>query len=213
MGEADNSVKDQNLEFACFITKILYDEKLKEYKDRIEDLKSEDVIYVTDLVYCPLKRLFRVRYPELTFSFEPYYVVGEAIHRGIQSILLEKGFEVEKEIEKTVEVEGKKYRVKGRMDAYSPQLVVEIKTGRSGQNIPYEHHVMQLKIYLAMTGVDKGLLFYATSDRVSEYYVYRDDGLDLENLVEKHLKLERVPMWDWECRLCVFSKLCPYKVT
>ncbi len=212
MHEAEGN-ESQTLELACFITKLLYDEKLKEYRDRIEDLKSEDVIYVTDLVYCPLKRLFRIKYPELTFSFEPYYVVGEAIHRGIQSILLEKGFEIEKEIEEIVEVDGRKYRVKGRIDAYSPELVVEIKTGRSGQNIPHEHHVTQLKIYLTMTGVNKGLLFYATSDRVSEYYVYRDESLELKTLVEKHLKLERVPMWDWECRLCVFNKLCPYKVT
>jgi len=192
---------------------ILYENKLEEYKKRLEELRDPHIIYVTDLVYCPLKRLFRIKYPELTFTFDPHFIVGEMIHRGLQTILLEKGFEIEKEVEQTVVIEGEEYRVKGRIDAYSPDLLVEIKTGRSGMSIPHEHHLLQLRIYLAMTGVRKGVLVYITSDRASEYIVERDPNLTLETLVEKHLKRERVPMWDWECRICHFNRLCPYKTT
>ncbi len=191
------------------ITEFLYNIKKKEYFERLEELKRRDIIYVTDLVYCPKKRDFRIKFPELSFSFDPHLITGEMIHRGLQEILEKKGYEIEKEIEEKIEVNGETITIKGRIDAYSPNHIIEIKTGRTGQNLPHEHHILQLKLYMSITGVKKGTLLYLTSDRMVEYKFELGKSEDiLTNIVIEFLKKTRVPRWEWECKLCPYNKLC-----
>ena len=192
---------------------MLYEKKKQEFLERIEELKDESTIYVTDLISCPQKRLYRMSFPELTFKFDPHLVLGEMAHLGLQSYLSQAGFEIEKEIEEKVEIEGKVFKIKGRIDAYSKDLIVEIKTGRPGQRLPQEHHILQTKIYLLMTDVPKGVLVYLTSDRLVEYQVEFDENLELGSLVVDYLKGGKAPRWEWECKYCVFSKMCPYRVS
>uniref|UniRef100_A0A7J3ZM25 CRISPR-associated exonuclease Cas4 n=1 Tax=Fervidicoccus fontis TaxID=683846 RepID=A0A7J3ZM25_9CREN len=198
---------------SCFITRLLYERKRQEFLERVEELKDENTIYVTELISCPQKRVYRISFPELTFKFDPHLLLGEMAHVGLQSYLSQAGFEVEKEIEEGVEVEGRVFKVKGRIDAYSENLIVEIKTGRPGQRLPQAHHVLQTKIYLLMTGAQRGILVYLTSDRLVEYQVDYDESLELGSLVVEYLREGKIPRWEWECRYCVFNKICPYTVS
>ncbi len=194
-----------------YIVKYLYEKKLREHRERLDELRNPKIIYVSDLVYCPLKRRYRLLYPELTFSFEPPMILGDLLHTGLQQTLREMGFEIEKEISETFVVGGEEYLLKGRMDAYREDLIVEIKTSRSGAGLPHPHHMLQLRIYMVMTGVRKGLLIYLTGDRIVEYPVEWSE-INLGELIEKHLGLAEYPVWDWECRICPFNKICPYRI-
>jgi CRISPR-associated exonuclease Cas4 len=162
-------------------------------------------------VYCPLKRVFRQKFPELSFAFEPNMVLGEMVHVGIQEALKEKGFEIEKEIEEKIVIEGTEYIFKGRIDAFSNDMIIEIKTARSSTGLPHPHHLLQLRIYMAMTGVRRGLLVYITSDRIVEYPV-ENSNIDLGEMVQKHVEAREFPLWEWECRLCNYNRFCPYRI-
>ena len=189
------------------LVKALYEQALREHRERLEELLDPQVIYVTDLVYCPLKRGFRQRFPELAFSFKPPQVTGTLIHRGLRETLEEAGFELEKPVEASIRIGDNLYRVKGRVDAYREDLIIEIKTGRAGQQLPHEHHVLQVKLYLDLTGVGRGMIVYITPDRLVEYTVKPERGL-LEKMLQEHLEEARAPLWDWECRLCTFADYC-----
>lgn len=201
-----------SIDISGILLKRLYEEKLNDYKQRIEELKDPKVIYVTDLVYCPLKREFRKEFTELVFQFEPYLLMGEIVHKGVEELLADIGYEIEKEISLTLNIDGEELIIKGRIDAYSPQNIVEIKSARSAANIPQEHHLMQLKLYMAITGVHSGTLIYVTPDRFAEYNV-SSKGIEIAEVVKRFLRMEKIPQWGWECKHCPFAGFCPYKLT
>lgn len=193
------------------LVRLLYEWQKRQHEEHLPDTLDPSTIYVTDLVYCPLKREFRTRFPDLTFTFKPAQVTGSILHEGLRRLLEEKGFEVEKPVEARVSVGGREVTVKGRIDAVRDDVVIEIKTGRPGQQLPHEHHLLQLKAYLDLTGVGRGLLVYITPDRLVEYPVEREEGV-LERLVLEHLARQRAPLWEWECRSCSFADYCPNRV-
>jgi len=194
------------------ITKILYDYKLEEFVKRLEELQNPSVYYVSDLIYCPWKRYFRLRFPYLTFTFEPLAVMGELVHKGLQGILVEKGFQPEYEVSRTIRVNNEEVIIKGRIDAYKPGELVEIKTSRgSTDSLPYPHHLLQVKLYMELTNVEKATLIYVSSDKIIEYDVKLDEPV-LEKLLQETMNLSVAPRWDWECRSCVFYKICPHRI-
>ncbi len=211
MSEEEKMDKSTSLRLSNFILKKLYEKRLEDHKSRIVELRDPKIIYVSDLLYCPLKRRFRLEYPELSFAFEPNMILGELVHSGLQQELREMGFEIEKEVQEKIVVNNEEYLLKGRIDAFSKDLIIEIKTSKSSLGLPHPHHERQLRIYMAMTGVRKGLLIYITNDRVVEFPV-EGSGIDIGELVQHFLKAEHVPVWDWECRICVFNKFCPYRI-
>ena len=63
------------------------------------------VLYVTDLVRCPLKRRFEMLFPELASQdlMGPASVAGSLLHLGIEGVVAEyavrRGYSVEAEVE------------------------------------------------------------------------------------------------------------------
>lgn len=193
------------------ITRILYEKYVKDELHRIEELKDPRLIYVTDLVGCTRKYHLRKTYPELTIKFEPSAILGNLVHAGLASLLVEKGFETEVEISAEIDVDGEKYVLKGRVDALKRDdgLVVEIKTARSIHDVPREHHLAQLKIYLEILNYDHGLLVYITPEKIVEFQV-KKEGVGLKSLVKTLVEDAAHPKYDWECAYCFFRKLCPF---
>lgn len=196
-----------------YITGIIYEKIVGEQVGRLEELKDPSVIYVTDLVTCTHKFHLKKAYPWLSITFEPSTVLGNVAHWGLSSILRERGFEVEVEVSQDVEVGGKSYKVKGRVDALdrSNKLVVEIKTARAAIGLPKDHHVKQLNIYLNMLGYEHGVLLYLTPDKLVEYFIEIKHTSLYEEIVNL-LEDKYHPRYGWECRYCIFSKLCPYYI-
>jgi len=200
------------------VAELLYRWRIEEARKRLEE-KGENEIYVTELVLCPLKPRFQRMYRELALahSFSPLALLGEFAHIGIERVLREilgeDVVKVEVEYERGVEVDGRSYVIKGRVDAIVGDTVLEIKTSRSDANIPYQHHVQQLRIYLWLTGFSKGLLLYVTPERLVEYPVTdpASDGeiLDAVRSIEVG---EPAPRYPWECQYCPYAQLCPRRV-
>ncbi|AFK51020.1 CRISPR-associated protein Cas4 [Thermogladius calderae 1633] len=179
---------------------------------RISELTDPRVVYVTDLVSCHHKFHLRKLYPELSLSFEPSAIMGNLIHAGIESIVLQHGFVPEYTLEKHVIVGGSVYVLKGRVDAYNIETreVLEIKSVKTFQGEPYDHHVHQLNMYLNLLNSPRGYLLYVSPDRIVEYVV-EPFHVDIEEEVARLLMDEKHPMYPWECRYCPYRKICPYR--
>ncbi|MEM4527799.1 MAG: CRISPR-associated protein Cas4 [Desulfurococcaceae archaeon] len=196
------------------IVELIYRKLVDEQISRMDEIRDPHIVYVTDLVTCTHKFHLRKSYPELTIIFEPSAVLGTLLHKGLEAFLSEKGFESEVDIESRIVVDGNEYLLKGRVDALNKgkRVVVEIKTARIAKNLPREHHIKQLNIYLNMIGYDRGVLIYFTPNRIVEHPVSRE-FVDLEHLVREVVYDTRHPRYEWECNYCVFRKLCIYVTT
>ena len=194
------------------IVERIYDRKLQ---DHLNHRKEEDVIYVTDLVRCPLKVRFENRYKELVSGdfFTPAAIMGDFVHSGLEQFLKEEfNAEVEVDVEKEVNIDGKTIKIRGRADAVIKDVVVEIKSSRSDKGLPFEHHRTQLQVYLWMFEAKKGILIYVTPDRVTEYEIDEplDDAVVLK-LIGEVVRASKAPRYIWECNYCKFNTICPNK--
>ncbi len=197
----------------------LYRLKQRDFGQKLQDMTNPRIVYVTDLVTCSHKRVLRRLYPLIGFRFEPQLVLGDLVHRGLQSLLgAEEGWRSEVEVEKTYDIDGETYVVKGRADLVhyngggQPDLVVEIKSARDlPENNPHRHHVEQLQIYMSLLGVDRGLLVYVTPERLVEFSV-SGGGVGVEARLRETLADVSHPRYEWECRYCPYRRLCPYAV-
>jgi len=198
------------------IAELLYRWRIEEARKRMEE-RGENELYATELVLCPLKPRFFKMYRELALahSFSPIALLGEFAHMGLervlQEILGEDSVRVEVEYERGVEVDGRSYVVKGRVDAIVGDTVLEIKTSRSDASIPYQHHIQQLRIYLWL--ISKGLLLYVTPERLVEFPV-TDPASDEEviDAIRSIVSGEPAPRYPWECQYCPYAQLCPKRV-
>ena len=195
----------------------IYNKKVDEYMARLKELTDPHILYVTDLVSCSHKRILRQVYPHLSLRFEPPLVIGDLIHAGLAKMLEDEGgWAPEYNIEKKFEVNGAEYRVLGRVDLIKvdndgkPVYIVEVKTSRElPQNAPLEHHIIQLQLYMNLLEVDKGSLVYITSDALVEYE-FDKQPINIIDLIRETINDSVHPRYAWECKYCVYRKLCPY---
>jgi len=196
-----------------FALRLIYEKVVGEQLKRLEEARDPSVVYVTDLVSCTHRFHMRKLYPELAVAFEPPMVLGDIVHWGLEALFKERGFDVEVEVSRAVYVNDKMYIIKGRVDAIdkSTGTVVEIKTARLAVELPKDHHVKQLNIYLELTGYKRGVLVYITPDRVLEYSITKSQ-VDLEFEVRELLEDKYRPRYPWECTYCAYRKLCPFYI-
>ena len=207
------------------IPNVVYKIRKLEFEEHKRDV---NILWVSDLVRCPLKRLFELKYSEIVQAetFNPIFIIGDLIHKGIQNYLgLAKersllNYEVQVEVEgqKEVEVNGKKVTIRGRLDILiknnSELIGYEIKYSKNDGNIPYEHHKLQILLYKWLFNLNKAYLLYITPERIVEFEINEslNDG-DILKLVKDTLNLRKTPRYSWECGYCPYSVLCPYKKT
>lgn len=182
------------------ITEIVISWRLRELEKH-----ERDGIWVTDLIRCPLKREFEERFPELHRAsvYSPGTILGSLVHMGLERLLSD---ELNAEVEVKRERQIGEHKIVGRIDAIIGKVGVEIKTSRADVDIPYEHHVLQARIYNWLYDLDKTVLVYVTPDRFTEYTV---ESRASEEEILKLIVERKVPRYDWECRYCHFSIICP----
>ncbi|BDC00171.1 CRISPR-associated protein Cas4 [Saccharolobus caldissimus] len=200
------------------ITEFLLRKRLEDY---LSHTKDQNTLYVTDLVRCPRKVKYESEYKELAINqiYEPFTLLGDLVHMGLEGLLKDRfNAEIEVEKEKEVQALGKPYKIKGKADAIitdkGEKIVIEIKSSRSDRGIPHLHHKLQLQIYLWLFEVKRGILVYITPDRITEYEINEAmDDSTIIRLVEDTITLRSSPRFEWECKYCIFSVLCPFKKT
>lgn len=197
------------------LTQTLFKSRLSDKK--VHEKKDSNTIYVTDLLYCPLKPRLREQFKELTLAeaYNPSTLQGSLIHESIEGILTrELNAKTEVPIAKELTIGNEVYKLIGRADAILGDTVIEIKTSKNDTKIPVHEHETQLKIYMTLLGSTHGVLLYITPDRIAEFhYDEKLTDTELENLVKSFLRAEKVPRHNWECKYCAFSKVCPHKVS
>lgn len=200
------------------LVRLLYNYKVTEAKDKLKR-KMENEIYVTDLVYCPLKYRYQREFVDIAIasSISPATLLGEFVHKGLEKLIQEvlgpaAMVAVEVERERDVVVDGVRYIVKGRVDMVVEDVVIEIKSGHGGLGIPLAHHVLQARLYLWLTGLPKAVLLYVTRNRLAEFVVSEPstDG-EVSDLIRSLVSGRPAPRYTWECRYCPYSMLCPQK--
>lgn len=207
------------------IQEVLYRLYLKEFEEHSS--ASADEIYVSSLTLCPLKFFYAIKYPDIAriTCYQPYLIVGKILHYGLERLLKEIKnlnftlIDTEVNVEKRISIVRNGLpliiTVKGRIDILVKEkdslIPVEIKTAKGDHNIPSEHHVLQLKIYMNMLNASKGILLYITPDRITEYTVEGPiSDYDLVKLITNFLD-RKGPRYPWECTWCIFNILCPNK--
>lgn len=219
----NNELMVNFMESKLSIVNLLYSWRIDETKKRLEE-KLDNEIYVTDLIYCPLKYKYQKIYKELTIgaAFNPVALYGEIIHQGLEKLLTTlfgtDNIKVEVEYEKTIYLNldnnTNAYTIKGRVDAVIGDYVVEIKSSGSDKNLPYEHHIIQTRIYLWLSNLNKALIIYVTPNRIVEYQIEGAiSDRELIELVKNIITCQQVPRHTWECKYCIYSILCPSKIT
>jgi len=188
------------------IKKIVEIEYL-EHREHIEKKKSNrSVIWVSDLARCKRAREYDLIY-DFLFNIKSEWVLGKLAHMGfyeyLKSIYGPDNVRTEVEVEKKVG----DYLLKGRIDAVvNGNLIIELKTGRDiPTNEPSEHHVVQVKAYLWMVGLEKAKLIYLTRAQWREFVIeepYNED--EIVALIDA----DTSPKWDWECNYCQYNSIC-----
>ena len=186
--------------------------------------REPDVYWVVDLCRCSMKREMELRYPELCrFRYKPHLVLGTLVHHGVERLLQHIIWQedpdgtldvsIEPERTRAIEVDGREVEVRGRPDLIifdqaetGHEVLVEIKTGREGQGTPHEHHVDQVRAYLWLTGIKRGILLYVLPDALRAYEVCEPWG---DDDVIRRIRENKAPRYGWECKYCDYSPVCP----
>ena len=168
--------------------------------------KGLKVYFAHELTSCKKKTELRQTYPKLELELmrKPPLLLGEIVQRGVKAYL-PKDVEEERIFYKTLG----DIAVIGTPDFYSEfrKSVYELKFTR-GNPKPLEHHRLRANMYKWLSNAEHSYLLYYSPRGFTEFEV--DEEFD-----EKHVKalMEnwKTPMWDWECKLCVYGAVCSNK--
>jgi len=196
------------------MAETLFRWKLAEAKKHIRGLGE---VWVTDLVTCGYKIFLEEKFPEVKESepLNPVTLEGDLVHKGVQRIIKEcfSGYaSIEEEVEGVKEVGGVK--IKGRLDLllvypWGERHGVEIKHVQATYNAPYDHHLLQCKIYRWLFNLDSIELLYVSRDRITSIPV---EGLVSEEDVVKLVLSPRYATEEWMCRYCPYSFVCDRRI-
>jgi len=190
-----------NSDFPSTFTKKLIDDILTEAREHYEK-REDNEIWISELVACKYKSFFNQLYSEY-LTIEPKLLLGIIVHKGVQEWLREKyGAETEIDFQKELN----NYSIKGRVDAIANETIIEIKYASDIKgNEPYEHHILQLRLYLWLTEYEEGRLIYITPNRLIEFKI-------TEKMTDDEVLMLidgwQSPEWDWECNYCRFYSIC-----
>jgi len=186
-----------------------------EYRYRIKrevyrrELQEMPVIFVHELLQCPLKQDFAQKFPEVEMAslYNSRFVVGYLIEEAVKKLTGAR----ELECYRIVETQNGSYVVAGTADAFleKEDTIIEVKylTGLYGS--PHTHHILQLQLYLYLSGKSRGELWMFSPEGAFAYPVEPANDQQVAELVESYLAKNPTPKWEWECeRGCVFEEWC-----
>jgi hypothetical protein len=175
-------------------------------REGIEE-KGLKVYFAHELASCKRKIELKQAYPELELELmhRPPLLLGEIVQRGVKAYL-PKDVEEEKIFHKVL---GDTVII-GMPDFYSEsrRSVYELKFTR-GDPKPLEHHRLRASIYKWLSEAEHAYLLYCSPRGFKDYEVNDEfHEKDVKALMENWAS----PMWEWECRLCVYNPMCSNKL-
>jgi len=206
-------------------------QKLEETKRKWREKVENGYVWVTDMVHCPERYHLSLQYPEVSLGqfSSTQFVLGELLHRAIESDKLFEGWLKEYEVAKDYG----KFKIRGQVDLWNPdeKILVEIKTGRDVKSPPSPHHILQVWIYKQILGSQQEFIIYATYGRIVEVELTQIDYQDvftqlkaqqmsminMPDILGKYVAwwwgAAPTPLWPWECDYCPYAHLCALRKT
>ncbi len=187
------------------------------YEARVD--LDPNVIHVSEVSGC-LRKAYYARTRAITISpSNALKLLGNSIHRAIQSVLEKKGYTTEYQ----VSVKFGDIRLVGTIDVYDLEnnIPLEIKTTSKPPEEPYPNHVMQLQTYINLLRADYGYLIYISRNngKVKVFKLRRDKKI-LRKAIERARTLSQAlrshqppaPEKSPLCYYCDFKFYC-FKTT
>jgi len=184
------------------------------YYSRVYDISNPNIIHVYEAVRCLRKSYYTRRYMRRLYDEKVVTLtIGDAIHKIIQPVLKNHGYEIEKEV--SFPILG--ITLIGHIDAYKPNHVLEIKSISRTPKEPLFEHKVQCNAYVKMANADKGYIVYINkrNGKIKIFEVKPDDGLfhyvytRARYLAEHiHLKTPPLPERGDNCKYCEYTDLC-----
>jgi|YelNatPaOPRAMG01_1025707.scaffolds.fasta_scaffold05303_2 CRISPR-associated exonuclease Cas4 len=187
-----------------------YIDERNSYRRYYED-KGYEIVFVHELCECSRKMRYSKLFPEIGILklFKPHVIRGELIHLALEGI---SNMKANVKSEKRVKINNRDFLIAGSVDLYdeSRKRVIEIKTVKSIANTPFEHHILQTRMYLWLLNVKDAELWYFASDGVKFYYI-NNPCTDSE--IQEIINNPSAPRWpQWECNMCEYDQLCELKI-
>lgn len=216
---------------------IDFDKMVENYLKRETKPKTIGRYYPSEIGSCIRKVWYSYKYPketdiELTKIFE----VGNLIHDFVSKVIeSDKNPHVELlERELPLRLETKDFTISGRLDDMlllkedGRKILVEVKSTKTTDYTtePSRNHVMQLQLYMQITGIHEGIVLYVDKNNLKSkaFSVKYDEELSKEImnrfielnicLVTDQLPLDeakRDPSLMWMCRYCEYNDKCDKK--
>lgn len=168
---------------------------------------GKTLLFVHEICECSEKQKMRLRFPELmkAETYNARFAVGELIEEALKQRFRNEGdFTYIKELN----IDGKPYVICGTVDIIDPETKtpIEVKYQTALKDEPKEHHVLQLRLYLWLTGAGKGELLYVSPEGLKSFTI--ENPLEEKEIAEL-IKGEKAPRWvEWECKYCQYQPFC-----
>lgn len=177
----------------------MLEEKLMEAQQKWSRVRTIEEIPAKQLVFC-WKRYSEQRPEELLKN--PRVIIGTLVHRGIEHYFGQPDNE-DAVIKKRID----EYVIVGLPDYMTDDTVYEFKYATSPPSQPKEWDLRQLRIYMWMTGKQKGELVYITPMRIKSFVI--DEPMSDDEI--KELLRYKWAKYKWECSTCPFRHECKYR--
>uniref|UniRef100_A0A7C5V1E0 CRISPR-associated exonuclease Cas4 n=1 Tax=Caldicellulosiruptor owensensis TaxID=55205 RepID=A0A7C5V1E0_9FIRM len=189
-------------------------EKSLEYAYRTKPIPN--IIFVHELIYCPQRSIYandpQYKHILIENAENPVYLTGHIVEKGVSQYMIEAVPEVIRSYVVEKEIIG--YKIMGEIDILYDHTPIEVKFSSRGVNAPYEHHLIQVKLYMWLLNSNRGELIYISPFGIKAFEITEAlDDNDVMSLITR-FKTEIKPVWDWECtKYCPFYNICtnPYK--
>ncbi|MEM2541072.1 MAG: hypothetical protein QW534_06655 [Candidatus Methanomethylicia archaeon] len=199
------------------VLRKLIDAMRKKYIDERDSYRKNyenegyEVIFVHELCECSRKRRYSKLFPEISMSklLKPNIIRGELIHLALENV---SNMKANVRNEKKVRINSKNFLIVGSVDLYDENCkrIIEVKNVRSVVNTPFEHHILQARIYLWLLDARDAELWYFASDGVKFYYI---NNSCTDDEIREIIRNPSTPRWpQWECNMCEYNQLCELKM-
>jgi len=128
--------------------------------------REPNKLYVTEVARCLRESYFRRTRPQAFMGTQAVRAfIGKLVHEGLESLVVNALRSASHEVRRELDLGDVK--VSGRADVVSvgdQEVIVEFKTCGDIPSEPYQDHIKQLKYYMAMFGIRRGVLVYISRD-------------------------------------------------
>lgn len=191
----------------------IFSDMSRKYIESREELRAKYqkerkiLLFVHELCECSHKRKMRQRFPEIerAQTYNPRFAIDQLIEEA-----LKHRFQNEENYNHTKElvVDGKTYVISGMVDIIDPETntPIEVKYQTFLQGKLYEHHILQLRLYMWLVDAKRGELLYVSPEGLKSFII-KKPLTDRE--AAKLVREEKAPRWpEWECYYCSHQQFC-----